>query len=345
MSKEFKKFLEPNHIVSSIDEGEEAFGMIADGLVDNEDIKSFLVKINELRDIPDSSYFYFLHGAAYAFKKRMVKIKAPKNTMDVCGTGGDGLNTLNISTAVAFVVAACGVPVAKHGNKAVSSLSGSADIFSALGIDINLSKEKAEECLEKNNLVFLFAPLYHPAFKNVAQARKELGIRTIFNYLGPLLNPAEVKYQLIGCSNANDLIISRMILTSWCVGCKNFAIVYGDDGMDEISIVQNSNIITKPQFEELFNKKVLNPEDYGFKKAPSMESIRGGSPQYNAEKLLNLLNGGKSFYRDVVILNAAYALVVADKVYNFKEGIKEATKAIDNEDALKVLENLQKFNK
>ena len=153
MSNEFKKFLEPDYN-TSYDEAKNAFGMIADGLVGNEDIKKFLLKINKLEDGEDTRYLDYLGGAVSEFSNKMVKIKSLKGAIDVCGTGGDGLNTLNISTAVAFVVAACGVPVAKHGNKAVSSKSGSADIFSALGIDINLSKEKAEEWLEKYNLVF-----------------------------------------------------------------------------------------------------------------------------------------------------------------------------------------------
>ncbi len=346
MSNEFKKFLELNRQISR-EEAKKAFAMIADGLVNNEDIKNFLIQINKIEN-PDQNeyslnYLNYLYGAISAFKDKMIKIKAPKGTMDVCGTGGDGLNTLNISTAVAFVVAACGVPVAKHGNKAVSSLSGSADIFSALKIDINLSKEKAEECLEKNNLVFLFAPLYHPAFKYVAQARRELGVKTIFNYLGPVLNPAQVKFQLIGCSNRK--IVNSLIAASSIFGSINCSAIHADDGMDEISISSNSTIFTKSPLGTAAKtlETIIDPEKYGFKKVDK-SFIEGKTPEFNAIKLVELLKGDKSAYYDIVVLNAALALTTSGKSLSFElEAIKMAEEAINSGKAFKVLENLQNF--
>jgi anthranilate phosphoribosyltransferase len=351
MSNEFKKFLEPNYKISSFKEAFEAFGMIADGLVDNKDIKQFLLNINEAEEnineaeeFERSQYPIYLNGAVSAFKNRMVKVKSPYGAIDVCGTGGDGLNTLNISTAVAFVVAACNVSVAKHGNRAVSSKSGSADILSALGININLSKEKAEECLEKNNLVFLFAPLYHPAFKHVSQARRELGVKTIFNYLGPVLNPAQVKFQLIGCSNKK--MVSNLIMASAFLDYSaNCTVVHADDGMDEISISSDSTIFIKSPFGIVANpvETKIDPEKYGFKKVDK-SFIEGKTPEYNAVKLVELLKGNKSAYYDVVVLNAALALTTSGNSFSFEfEAIKMAKEAIDSGKALKVLENLQNF--
>jgi len=178
------------------------FEQMAEGRLTTEEMKTILPTIEITRDN--------LVMAAEVYRDRMIKIEAPEGTIDVCGTGGSGRNNLNVSTAVAFVVAACGVPVAKHGNRAASSRCGSSDVLEALEIDINLSPKDAERCLKENGLVFLHAPNYHPAFKYVAQARKELGVKTIFNYLGPLLNPAQVKKQLIGCSNYQEEIIGAL---------------------------------------------------------------------------------------------------------------------------------------
>jgi anthranilate phosphoribosyltransferase len=312
-----------------------------------DDIKKFLLKINNY------PYLLYLNAAAMVYKKYSITINAPENVMDVCGTGGDGLKTLNVSTAVAFVVAACGIPVAKHGNRAVSSASGSADIFKQLGIDIEISKEKAEECLEKNNLVFLFAPNYHPAFKHVLQARKELGVKTIFNYLGPLLNPAKLKYQLIGCSNlgvAKYLQASASFSPS-LFSSKNILVVHGNDGMDELSISDDSVVFG---IRDSIN---FNPEDFGFKKVP-ITQIQGADVVYNTEKLMELLQGKakNSAYYNIVVLNAALALYVTKedlKFNNFSQlfgaSLKDAREAIDRgidgDGALEVLRKLQNFNK
>ena len=176
----------------------EVFSLIADGIYDDSKVKKLLLTINKV-GISDK----ILLPVVEVFNKKSIKLNAPNDAIDVCGTGGDYLNTLNISTAVSFVVASCGVTVAKHGNKSVSSLSGSADIFSELGIDIYQSKKNIEQSLIDNQLAFIFAPIYHPAFKNIVNIRKQIKDKTIFNYVGPLLNPAQVKYQLIGCTDKN----------------------------------------------------------------------------------------------------------------------------------------------
>jgi len=295
-----------------------AFSMIADGKANNAQIKKFLTLINKT-GITKSLLF----GAAKALNERSIKIKAPKNAIDVCGTGGDNSNSLNVSTTVAIILASMGVVVAKHGNKAVSSKSGSADIFSKLGININQSKEETQKSLKENNLAFIFAPLYHPAFKNIMPARKELGVRTIFNFLGPLLNPAQTKRQLIGCS---DKKIAK-IMAQTCILLKKEKcwIVTSEDKMDEISISANT-IINKINKKGEIEEVIFNPEDYGIKKQP-IELIKGKDPTYNASQLINLLKGDindekSQAYFDIVTLNCAAALIIADKFDNFKEAIE-----------------------
>lgn len=343
MPNQFEKFLDPNHL-DSFSDAAEAFQKIADGEIKTSDIETFLRKINSYEMVNNLEYFHYFNAAACVFRDKMVKINSPEKTIDVCGTGGDGLKTLNVSTAVSFIVATCGVAVAKHGNRAVSSSSGSSDIFQKLGVDINLSKEKAEECLFKNNLVFLFAPLYHPAFKNVAEARKNLGVKTIFNYLGPLLNPAQPKYQLIGCSNAK--IAPWMSIIAADNNCKNSIVVYGEDGMDEISVSSNSKLVNKKG-----EVRDFNPENFGFKKV-AISEIQGKDINHNAQKLLELLEGKSknSSYYNIVVLNAALALYITKEDFEFgnfnnlyRESIEQAKAAIDSGAALEVLKKLQNF--
>jgi anthranilate phosphoribosyltransferase len=296
----------------------EAFSLIADGKINNDEIKEFLLLINE-KGIDEA----LLYGAAKSLNERSIKLESPKDAIDVCGTGGDNSNSLNISTAVAIIIASMGIPVAKHGNKAVSSNSGSADIFSELGIDINKSKEESEDSLKNNNLAFIFAPLYHPALKNVAIARKELGVRTIFNFLGPLLNPAQTKYQLIGCS---DQKVAKIMLNV-CTRLKKerCLVVTGLDGMDEISI-SSDTLINKIDDNGSAITQTFNPQDYGVKKR-SIKLIEGKDPKYNSLKLIDLLKGNikdekSQAYFDIVTLNCAAALIVSGKFTDFNEAMK-----------------------
>jgi anthranilate phosphoribosyltransferase len=264
------------------------FSKIADGYYSTKE----LIKIIPSIKIDEDS----LYEATKVYRERMITIESPEGTMDVCGTGGSGKNNLNVSTAIAFIVAAFGIPVAKHGNNAASSMCGSSDVLHELGIKINLTKEEAEDCLMKNNLVFLHAPCYHPAFKYVSGARRELGVKTIFNYLGPLLNPAEVKYQIVGCSDIN---MGNMLM--------NVAKRLGSKGC------------------------CLIKENY--------TCIEGGDSRYNAKKLVDLLRGEKSVYREIVINQSAIAIAVN---HNFTiQSIKQVEEVIDSGKAYELYKKLK----
>jgi anthranilate phosphoribosyltransferase len=275
-------------------------------------------------------------GFIQVMRKYMVKVDFT-DAIDVCGTGGDGSNSINISTAVSLVVAACGVRVAKHGNRAASSKSGAADVLEALGVNINLSEEQAKEVGEKVGMVFLFAPNFHPATKNVVMVRKEIKIRTVFNFLGPFLNPASTKKQLIGVPNKE--IAEKLLLVGEELGYKHLVIVTSEDGMDEVSLSAKTHVFTlknggRKQF-------ILDPGQYGFKKVKKDEIV-GGTAVENAQFLKEILVGKKGSMRDIVVLNSAVALVVADKVATIEAGIQLAEQAIDSGKAKQVLENLIK---
>jgi len=308
---------------------------IFDGIVDGEfeesQIKEFLLDLNKI-NYPANAFL----GAIQSFRPRCKIVNAPQETLDVCGTGGDGLNTLNISTAVAFVVAACGVIVAKHGNKAISSKSGSSDVLAELGVDVMADQSDVESSLKQHKICFMFAPLHHPAFKNIAKIRSELGVPTIFNFLGPLLNPANSKYQLIGTSKKETML--PMLQALKASGSKKVFIVHGLDGMDEATIADNS-IVYKLENNTIVQSQIINPEDYGIKKVPH-ELINGGTAAYNASKINSLLDGEESAYQHIVLLNAALALMVADKVNNIQNGIDLAKKAINEGLAKQVLQQL-----
>ncbi|XRO76266.1 anthranilate phosphoribosyltransferase [Methanocaldococcus sp. 10A] len=259
--------------------------------------------------------------------------------LDTCGTGGDNLNTFNISTATAFVVSTY-VPVAKHGNKAVSSKSGSADVLEALGVNLNVPIERVKESIEKIGIGFLFAPNFHPAMKYATPVRRELGIRTVFNILGPLTNPANANYQLMGVYD--EKLTEKLAYVLKNLGLKGALVVHGS-GMDEITT------IGKTKISELKNGEIktyyIEPEDFGIKKA-KLEDIRGGDAEENA-KIIRAIFEGKEVgaKRDIVVLNAAYALYIAEEAKNVEEGIKLAEKSIDSGKALKKLEELIEFYK
>ena len=274
-------------------------------------------------------------GAATAMRAKMETINSPENTLDVCGTGGDGSNSLNVSTAVAIVVAACGIPVAKHGNKSVSSSSGSADVLSKLGVNIQANKSASEESLKETNLCFLFAPLYHKAMRHVAPIRQELAIRTIFNLLGPLANPAKPTRQLMGVYDKDLLVQMAEVLRE--LGSKKAWVVCGSDGMDELTITGVSYVA------ELDNGKItqfeITPQDAGLE-LHEKDDIKGSQPDNNAKELGLLLAGKKSAYRDIVLLNSAASLLIADKVSDLKQGVELAKNAIDSGKAQEVLAEL-----
>jgi len=309
---------------------EEIFDQIIDLKIDDSEIKKFLLDLNQ-KNLPENAFI----GAVSALKKRMKKISAPQNAIDVCGTGGDKLNTLNISTAVCFVVAAAGVAVAKHGNKAISSQSGSADIFFELGIKISSEIPEIEKNLREKNLCFLFAPFFHEALKNVSEIRKSLAIPTIFNFLGPLLNPANTSFQLIGTAKKD--VMKKMLAAQQ--NAKKIYIVHGFDGMDEISLCTDSYLL-RLENGKIFDEEIINPQKFGFKKI-GLEALKGKDPKHNAEKLIALLEGEKSAYRDIVILNSAFALKLANKVKTIEEGVELAKSVLDNGKAAKILEDLR----
>lgn len=275
-------------------------------------------------------------GLVQAMRQHMVRVDV-KDAIDVCGTGGDGSNSINISTAVSFIVAACGVKVAKHGNRAASSKSGTADVLEALGVNINLTAEQAKEVIEKVGMVFLFAPNFHPATKHVAAVRKELKIRTIFNFLGPFLNPASTQRQLVGVPTVDAA--KKLLAVGKKLGYEHLVIVTSEDGMDEVSLSAPTYLFEIKKGKE--NMFVLDPQGHDFQLV-SKEELTGGSAEKNAVFLKEILDGVKGPKRDIVVLNSAVALYVSDKVVTIKEGITLAENAIDTVEAKKVLENLIK---
>ena len=302
---------------------ETQFGAILDGDVPNEDIKAFLIALTDRGETADE-----LIGAANAMRSRMVRVKAPANAIDVCGTGGDGQHSLNVSTAVAIVVAACGVPVAKHGNRAASSKAGGADTLEALGLNLDTASERAEASLNDMGIAFLFAQKHHPALAKLARIRKAIGRRTIFNLLGPLANPAGVKRQLVGVPNPNLIPLYAQALRG--LNTERAMIVSGDEGLDELSISGASHIATIG-FE--MPSDTITPEDAGLTRHP-LAALKGGDAAFNAAALRRLLMSAQETpqdraYRDSVLLNSAAALIVAGEAENLKDGVEEAREAID----------------
>jgi anthranilate phosphoribosyltransferase len=267
-------------------------------------------------------------GAVTTMRAKMVRVEAPDDAVDVVGTGGDASGSQNISTCAAFVVAGAGVPVAKHGNRALSSKSGAADVLAALGVKIDLSPAQVSRCINETGIGFMFAPAHHPAMKNVAATRIELGTRTIFNLLGPLSNPAGVKRQMVGVFSRQWVEPLAEVLRN--LGSESAWVVHGSDGLDEITICGPTAVAALEQGKvRLFE---ISPEDVGFAKA-SPESLRGGDAEANATALLDVLKGKQGPYREVAILNAAAALVVAGRADSLKEGVLMATKSIDSGEA------------
>lgn len=278
-----------------------------------------------------------ISGAARAMRAAMRTVAAPPNAIDVCGTGGDGHGTLNISTAVSFVLASCGVPVAKHGNRNMSSKSGAADVLEALGVRIDLTPQQAGACVAETGLCFLFAPLYHPAMKHVAPVRKDLGFRTVFNLLGPLSNPACVSRQLLGVFAERWVEPMAAVLAE--LGSERAWVVYGHDGMDELTITGPSLVVEvangkKTRFE-------IEPGRIGLARA-NLDSVKGGDAAYNARELEQLLEGrGTDAYRDIVILNSAAALTVSGKAESIEEGAVLARQTLSDGRAHAKLEELR----
>jgi len=307
------------------------FCHIADGKLSDDEIIDLLLQINKI-GITEN----LILAAIQSFGERSKKINISGDIFDVCGTGGDGINSLNISTAVSFVAASCGLKIAKHGNKAVSSKSGSADIFSKAGIAMLQDSNAIKNSIEKFNLAFIFAPFFHPSFKNVAKARSKMAVKTIFNYLGPLLNPANPNYQLIGCSDYN---ISKIMAQS-CqkLSKKRIMIVHSFDGMDEISISDKSYLFDIKNNE--ITETIISPNDHDIK-ISKIEDIKGGDIEYNFNRMLELFSGKKDAYYDIVKINTAYILLLSGKFKNINDCLSKIDLVFEQELPLKLLNNMQ----
>ncbi len=277
-------------------------------------------------------------GAARIMREKAATIKAPEGTLDTCGTGGDMAGTINISTTAALVASAAGVPVAKHGNRSVSSQSGSADVLEALGVKIDLAPEQVEKCLFETGFGFLFAPLFHPAMKYAIGPRKEIGVMTIFNILWPITNPAGAKRQLLGVFAGHLTETLCRVLAN--LGAEDVMVVHGEDGLDEITITNGTRVsrFTDGKFEN----SIISPEDFDLKRG-QLSDITGADKETNAKITLSILEGEKSPKRDIVLMNSAAALVVAGKTEDLKEAFSMAAEAVDSGGAKEKLEEIKKF--
>jgi anthranilate phosphoribosyltransferase len=271
-----------------------------------------------------------------AMRKHMISIPGVRGALDTCGTGGDGIGTFNISTTVAFVAAGAGVPVIKHGNRAASSQCGSADVLEALGVTIMLKPEQAQVVLKNVGMVFLFAPLYHPPMKTIAPIRKELGVRTVFNFLGPFLNPGGVKRQLVGVPS--PALAKKLAAVAAKLNYEHLIVVSSTSGMDEIAVSRPTKIYEVKGKE--IKVRAIDPQKLGFKKS-TRKAILGGSATENAQIIRQILAGEKGAPRDIVVLNSAYALHAAGKAVTIAQGIKLAEQSLDSGSAKKVLEKLR----
>ena len=332
MSADLKPFIATAVSGESLSEAdsEAAFEIIMSGKASAAQIASLLTALAVRGETTAE-----ITGAAQVMRAKALTIKAPDGAIDTCGTGGDASGTYNISTAVAIVVAACGVPVAKHGNRKASSKSGTADVLEALGVNLDATPDVVERALAEANIGFLFAQKHHSAMKHVAPVRAELGIRTIFNLLGPLSNPAGAKHQLLGVFSADWLV--PMAETLKALGSESAWIVHGSDGLDELTVTGPSQVAAlKDSQVSTFE---ISPEDAGLSVHKAAD-LKGGEPEDNAKALSALLDGMPGAYRDIVLLNAAAALIVAGKVSDLKGGVAHADTAIDNGKAKETLAKL-----
>ena len=309
----------------SFEQAQEIFLAIFKGGANPDQVGALLMGLKLNGESPEE-----IAGLVKVLRTKAVKFKAPKGTIDICGTGGDGLNTLNISTAAAFVVAACGVPVAKHGNRAVSSACGSADVLEALGVRIEVLPSVMEACLAETNFAFLFAPQYHPVLKEIGPIRRNLGFRTIFNLAGPLASPAQVRRQLIGVSD--KALLGPFAKISEYIGLEQAMIVHAEDGMDEISISAPTHVATLNMKSP---KKIKPTTIYPLK------AIKGGDAKYNATAIRKLfLDEGSEAFAAAVVANAAAGLMVAGKYDDMKTAYAAATEILKSRSAYALLNNI-----
>jgi anthranilate phosphoribosyltransferase len=314
----------------SRDEAASAFDAVMSGEATPSQMGGLLMALRVRGETVDE-----ITGAVSAMRSKMLRVKAPAEAVDVVGTGGDGSGSVNVSTCASFIVAGAGVPVAKHGNRALSSRSGAADVLASLGVRIDLSPDQVGRCVQEAGIGFMFAPAHHPAMKNVGPTRVELATRTIFNLLGPLSNPAGVKRQMVGVFSRHWVQPLAQVLKN--LGSDSVWVVHGSDGLDEITL-------TGPSFvASLENGKIrtfeVTPEDAGLTRVAG-EALKGGDADANAVALQGVLSGKPSAYRDVALLNAAAALIVAGRARDLKEGVAIGTKSLDGGAAAAKLKHL-----
>jgi anthranilate phosphoribosyltransferase len=306
---------------------------IMSGEYNDAQIAGFLMALRSKGETVDE-----ITGFAQAMREKMVKVPLETPAIDMCGTGGDALGTFNISTTATFVVAGAGIHVAKHGNRSMTSKSGSADVLQALGIAIDKPVERSTADIEEIGLGFMFAPAYHPAMKYAVGARTALATRTVFNILGPLCNPADVKAQAMGIFHPDLTEIQANVLKA--LGSTKVMVFHGRDGLDEISTTATTKI-SQIQNSDPVETFEFDPIDLGLVRV-SLDELRGGEPKENAETIRNILNGEKGPKRDIVLINAAAGIVVGGKAKSLREGLRKATESVDSGAALNILKQLTK---
>jgi len=320
----------------SIKQAAEAMNLIMSGKATKAQIAGFITALRMKGETVEE-----ITGCAQVMRDKATEVK-PKEpiVVDTCGTGGDGVGTFNISTTTALVIAGAGVPVAKHGNRSVSSRSGSADVLETLGVNLELSSQEVAKAVDEIGIGFLYAPKFHKAMKHAIGPRKELGIRTVFNILGPLTNPARAKRQVLGVYDPELTSVLARVLGN--LGVEKAFVVHGAGGLDEISILGETKVsyLCDGKVEEL----TIHPNDFGLSVA-ELEAIKGGTVQDNAEITLEILKGESGPTRDIILLNSAAGLLVADQVDNLEEGVELAAKIIDSGKALEKLEELISYTK
>jgi anthranilate phosphoribosyltransferase len=330
MKTHIEKCLSGSHL--TVDEASSALGTIMTGQATDSQIAGLLVALRAKGETVDE-----LVGFARTMREHAVKLTIDDpDAVDVCGTGGDGLGTFNISTAAAFVVAGAGVTVAKHGNRSISSQSGSADVLTALGVNVQCPAEAVQACINRIGIGFLFAPLFHPAMKYVGKARSELGVRSIFNMLGPLTNPAGVRRQLVGVYQKD--VAGKLAGALQMLGVERACVVHSDDGMDEVTL-SCGTIVHEVNKNEKPNEYHLQPKDFGLPQH-ALASLRGGDKKDNAAITLNILQGNKGPARDVVVANAALGIYVSGKGKTLSDGRQMAEESIDSGKAMERLQQL-----
>ncbi len=327
--EDFKPFIAKVATGASLsrEEARDAFETMLSGGVTNAQAAAFLMALRVRGESTEE-----IAGAVSAMRARMLTVTAPADAIDIVGTGGDSSGSYNVSTLASIITAACGVPVAKHGNRAASSRSGAADVLAALGVKVGLEPAGIERSIRDAGVGFMFAPAHHASMRHVAPVRTELGTRTIFNLVGPLSNPAGVKKQLVGAFSETWLEPMVKVLAS--LGSQSIWAVHGSDGLDEITTTGPTRVVAlKDGKIESFS---ISPEDVGIARARS-EDLRGGEPAQNAQALQEVLDGEKSAFRDIAAFNAAAALVVAGKAATLGDGLAQAYQALDSGKAKAVL--------